>query len=186
MNALTTPSFIQSNTPGSRQQGGMGWGMNKVEHTGKWGSEFWEIYQAPYKYGLTLTGYFINLGLLLLTWEMRVCSEWHLSLSIIPKVSDPNSVLSCFSRVQLCNPKNCRLPGSSVHNSPDKNTGMGALLQGIFLTQGLNLCLLWLLDCRWILYCWATGEVHDPDYSKIEIKSMPGWPNPACHQLQVE
>ena len=39
------------------------------------------------------------------------------------------------------------LPGSSVHeDSPGKNTGIGchALLQGIFLTQGLNpgfLCL---------------------------------------------
>ena len=39
-------------------------------------------------------------------------------------------------------------PGSSVHgNSPGKNIGMGchALLQGIFLTQGLNPCLLHLL-----------------------------------------
>ena len=35
---------------------------------------------------------------------------------------------------------------------PAKNTGVGyhALLQGIFLTQGSNLCLLWLLHCRWI------------------------------------
>ena len=39
-------------------------------------------------------------------------------------------------------------------DSPGKNTGMGchALLQGIFLTQGLNPCLLCLLHCRWILY----------------------------------
>ena len=36
-------------------------------------------------------------------------------------------------------------------NSPGKNTGVGchALLQGIFLTQGLNRGL---LHCRWILY----------------------------------
>ena len=36
-------------------------------------------------------------------------------------------------------------------NSPDKNTGVGShsLLQGIFLTQGLNLDL---LLCRQILY----------------------------------
>ena len=42
----------------------------------------------------------------------------------------------------------CSLPGSSVHgDSLGKNTGMGchALLQGIFHTQGLNLCLLCLL-----------------------------------------
>ena len=45
-------------------------------------------------------------------------------------------------------------------DSPGKNTGEGsqALLQGIFPTQGLNLCLLWLLHCRWILYHQATGE----------------------------
>ena len=44
------------------------------------------------------------------------------------------------------------LPGSSVHkDSLGKNTGVGfhALLQGIFLVQGLNPCL---LHCRQILY----------------------------------
>ena len=44
-----------------------------------------------------------------------------------------------------------QLPGSSVHgDSPGKNTGMGchALLQGIFLTQGLNQGL---PHCRWVL-----------------------------------
>ena len=41
----------------------------------------------------------------------------------------------------VCNPMDCRPPGSSVHgDSPGKNNGVGchALLQGIFLTQGLN------------------------------------------------
>ena len=45
----------------------------------------------------------------------------------------------------LCDSMDCDLPGSSVHgDSPDKNTGVGchAFLQGIFPTQGLNLCLL--------------------------------------------
>ena len=39
-------------------------------------------------------------------------------------------------------------------DSPGKNTGMGchALFQGIFLTQGLSLCLLCLLHCRHVLY----------------------------------
>ena len=39
-------------------------------------------------------------------------------------------------------------------DSPVKTTSMGchALLQRIFLTQGLNPCLLCLLNCRWILY----------------------------------
>ena len=41
----------------------------------------------------------------------------------------------------LCNPVDCSPPGSSVHgDSPGKNTRVGchALLQGIFLAQGLN------------------------------------------------
>ena len=53
----------------------------------------------------------------------------------------------------LCDPMDCSPPGSSVHgDSPGKNTGVGchALLQGIFLTQGLNPGL---LHCRQILYC---------------------------------
>ena len=44
-----------------------------------------------------------------------------------------------FSHVQLYNPMDYSLPGSSVHgDSPVKNTEVGghALLQGIFLTQG--------------------------------------------------
>ena len=42
---------------------------------------------------------------------------------------------------------------------PGKNTGVGChfLLQEIFLTQGINLCL---LHCRCILYHWATREAH--------------------------
>ena len=51
----------------------------------------------------------------------------------------------------LCNPMDCSLPGSFVHeDSPGKNTGVGchALLQGIFPMQGLNPGL---PDCRWIL-----------------------------------
>ena len=64
--------------------------------------------------------------------------------------------------LQLCptlwNPMDSNSPGSSVHrDSPGKNTGVGchALLQGIFLTQGWNPCL---LHCRQIIYRWATGE----------------------------
>ena len=47
-------------------------------------------------------------------------------------------------------------------DSPGKNIGVGchALLQGIFLTQGLNPCLLRLVHCRQIIYHWATGEAH--------------------------
>ena len=52
----------------------------------------------------------------------------------------------------LCNPMDCSPPGSSVHgDSPGQNTGMvcHVLLQGIFLTQGLNPGL---LHFRQILY----------------------------------
>jgi len=55
----------------------------------------------------------------------------------------------------LCNPMDYSPPGSPVHEiSPGKNTGMGchALLQGISLTQGLDLHLLWPLHCWQILY----------------------------------
>ena len=61
----------------------------------------------------------------------------------------------------LCDPMDCSPPGSSVlGDSPDKNTGVGchALFQGIFLTQRLNLCLLWFLHCRRILYPESLGE----------------------------
>ena len=48
----------------------------------------------------------------------------------------------------LCDSWKCSPPGSSVHGAfPGKNIGMGchSLLQGIFPTQGSNLCLLRLL-----------------------------------------
>ena len=40
----------------------------------------------------------------------------------------------------LCDPMDCSPPGSSVRDSPGKNTGVGCcfLLQRIFLTQGSN------------------------------------------------
>ena len=75
------------------------------------------------------------------------------------------SARMCAKLIQLCltlcNPMDCSPPGSSVHgDSPDKNIGVGchALFQGIFLTQGLNLCLLWLLHYRRILYSEPLGE----------------------------
>ena len=55
---------------------------------------------------------------------------------------------SCLT---LQDPADHSLLGSSIHgDSPGKNTGIGChvLLQGIFLNQGLNLCLLCLLHCQ--------------------------------------
>ena len=48
----------------------------------------------------------------------------------------------------------------SPFDFPGKNTGVGChiLLMGIILTQRSNPCLLCLLHCRQILYCWATRE----------------------------
>ena len=61
--------------------------------------------------------------------------------------------LLCFvTQSDLCNPRNCSLPGSFVQgDTPGKNTGVGchALPQGILPTQGLNPGL---PHCRWILY----------------------------------
>ena len=55
----------------------------------------------------------------------------------------------------------CQAP---LWDSPGKNTGVGcyALLQGIFLTQGSNSCLLCLLHCRQIPYLLSRqGSPHD-------------------------
>ena len=52
------------------------------------------------------------------------------------------NLMSCPT---LHDPMDCSLPVSSVHgDSPGKNTGVGChfFLQGIFPTEGLNLCLL--------------------------------------------
>ena len=47
-------------------------------------------------------------------------------------------------------------------DSPGKHTGLSfhGLLQGIFLTQGSNLCLLCLMHCRQMSYSWATSGAH--------------------------
>ena len=70
-------------------------------------------------------------------------------------------VLSCFSHVRLFVTHGL-LPIRllCLWDSLDKNTGVGccSLLQGIFLTQGSNPCPLHILNCRQILYHWATGE----------------------------
>ena len=53
----------------------------------------------------------------------------------------------------LCDPIDCSLPGSSVHeDSPGKNISVGchALLQGIFLTQGSNWGLPQIVYHEWI------------------------------------
>ena len=79
----------------------------------------------------------------------------------------------------LCDPMDCSPPGFSVHgDSPGKNTGVGfhALLQGIFPTQGSNLCLLCLLHFRWTIYPLSHLESLRTGYwcwrAKMHIKGM--------------
>ena len=64
-------------------------------------------------------------------------------------------VSSGFSRVPLfVTPWTVALRFLCPWDFPGMPTGVGhhALLQGIFMTQGVNLNLLRLLHCRWILY----------------------------------
>ena len=78
-----------------------------------------------------------------------------------PCVSECRHAKSFQSCLTLYNPMECSPPGSCVHgDSPWKNTGVSShdLLQGIFPTQGSNLCLLRLLHCRWIIHHWAMRE----------------------------
>ena len=68
------------------------------------------------------------------------------------------SLQSCLT---LCNPMDYSPPGSSVHGLLQARILEWVAMSfsrdipdpGIFLTQGLNLCLLRLLHCRQILYC---------------------------------
>ena len=65
------------------------------------------------------------------------------------------------SRLPLCDPMNCYLPGSAVHGIFQARILEWAAIsfsRGIFLTQGLNPCF---LHCRPILPCWVTGEAHE-------------------------
>ena len=76
-----------------------------------------------------------------------------------------------YLRCMLCSVSHVWLfvtPWTVAHQAPlsmgfsGKNPGVHNhfLLQRIFPTQGMNLCLPYLLHCRRILYCQATGEAH--------------------------
>ena len=82
----------------------------------------------------------------------------------------------------LCNPMECRPPGSCVHGIlQGKNTGVGChfLFQGVFPTQRSNPCFLCLLhgitsSCRQILYHWATTW-EAPDDTKSNFYLLEIW-----------
>ena len=77
------------------------------------------------------------------------------------------------SRPTLGHPMDCSLPGSTVlGDSPGKNTGVDclALLQGIFPTQGSNLCLFYFLH-------WQAGSLllaPPRKYNNPELSTI--WP----------
>ena len=81
----------------------------------------------------------------------------------------------------LCDSMKCSLPGSSVQvDSLGKNTGVGccALLQGIFPTQGSNLCLLPLLH-------WQAGSLPlaPPGKSQLAIAAAAAKSLQSCPTL---
>ena len=105
---------------------------------------------------------------------------WNNAATLESSLADPHSV---SHRVTMCMRAEslqlcltlwlCGLwPTRLLWDSPGKNTRVGyhSLLQGIFPTQGLNLCL---LHCRWIPYGWVTGEGLELPYDPaIPLLSM--------------
>ena len=76
----------------------------------------------------------------------------------------------------LCNPMDCSPLGSSLWNSPGKNTGVGchSLLRGIFPTQGSNPHLPY---CRWILYQLShNGSPRTLEWVAYPFSSGSSWP----------
>ena len=61
----------------------------------------------------------------------------------------------------------CQPPLSVEFSRQEYRSVLPFPLPGIFLTQGLNPCLLWLLHCKQILYHWATREAHSTSLSDI-------------------
>ena len=78
------------------------------------------------------------------SWTCRIslcCSRESLSGTVKSLPTSPHLLLVTRLCLTLCNPRDCRPPGSSVYgNSSGKNTRVGchSLFQGIFLTQGSN------------------------------------------------
>ena len=78
-----------------------------------------------------------------------------------------------------CDPMDLNLLIHCAWNFPAKNTEVGcyALLQGIFLTQGLNLHLLYLLHCRQILHLlnhWGSLSSHTLVF-RVQISTHEFW-----------
>ena len=108
--------------------------------------------------------------------RLIVASDPPQGLRHLSTVTAGGVCLVAQSYLTLCHPMGCSPPGSSVHGSLQARIlGRVAtfLLQGIFLTQRLNLHLLCLLHCRWIIYHGATGEGKD---SSLICSTQPALP----------
>ena len=88
--------------------------------------------------------------------------EWSFNIWILGMVCGVCVCVCVFSHVW--DPMDCSPPDSSVHGIfPGKNTEADChfLLQGIFLSQGLNPFLVHLLHWQWVLYLgslWGWGD----------------------------
>ena len=110
----------------------------------------------------------------------NIWAQWLSQVNTHTKPSQCQTHLVAQSCPTLCDPMNCMYPARFFcpWNSPGKNAGVvcHSLLQGIFLTQGLNPGL---PRCRQILYSWTTREAlfqstedHCPQVPK-KSKSVP-------------
>ena len=98
-------------------------------------------------------------GVLITRNRYLILIKYVILLVLIPrrqkanKEKRQNNLCGCWlvteSCLTLCNPTDYSPPGSSVHGIFKARTlGFHFLLQGIFPTEGLNLCLLhWRVDC---------------------------------------
>ena len=114
--------------------------------------------------------------------------DWNRSVFIpIPKKGNAKVKVKSFSRVWLCESMDCRLPGASGDSpcsSSGKGTGVGChyLLQGIFLTQGLNLDL---PHCRQTLYHLSNREALLPhNCTHLQAGKSGGLPSMGSHRLR--
>ena len=78
-------------------------------------------------------------------------------------------MFSCKLCLTLCDPMDCRPPGSSVHGISQARilewvTISFSQPKGVFPTQGSNLHL---LHCRCFLYHWATSEAWSHGYRAV-------------------
>ena len=100
-------------------------------------------------------------------------SQYFTSLSVNYTYKCYIYILSRFSNIQLCVTLQTRAHQAPLSMGfPGKNTGVGyhALLQGIFPTQGLNLCLLSLLN--WQEGSLPLGPPGKPQLYRIRYKSI--------------